>query len=737
MVTRTNPRQLSFSSGEIDPLLHRRVDYQRFQSGLAACRGFLPLPQGGITRAPGTFYRGRTRGDDVAVLVPFQFSTVDTCILEFTHLKMRVWRYGERINTSGGAIYELDTPYDAASLPSLRWVQSADVIYLVDGVRPIHKLSRFGLAQWEIEPLELATGPFRVQNLRKARKVTPSAETGTITLTATHDIFAASDVGSLFRLAPEDRTEVLLWTSNESLTVGARRRYGDRVYELTLGSGSGENPPVHVEGVAATDNSTQWRFISDGIGVVRITAVASPTSATAEVLRTIPGDCIDRATYRWSRAAWSARNGYPSCLEIYDQRLVAAATTAEPRTVWFSAAGGLEDFTEGVAADDAFSYSIAGTGSVNRVLALRRGRNGLHIYGQGEEYVSRSESRAQVIGPTTAVFDVIGANGCNGAVPICPDGDPIFIARGESRIMLQSYSLQSDSTRAGNLVRASQHIGQARFREIHWQSQPEPTAWARMADGTLAAMVYEAAEEVLGWSVHSLAGGIVESMAIVPDLNGTSETLTMVVRRVINQGLTVRNIEEMALPWGNSASSDPADACHLFASSRFTSDTEFSSVTVTHLNMREVYVWTEAGNIGPLTVPVGGVVELPFPVKSALVGLFDAGAHARTLDVQAAAPNGDTTGRRKRIKRLGIGYHKTAQARLEVIETHDTGERVSAARDLIRLPVAVPLTQAQSGITRVDLASGLAIETAIVIRPVGGAPVTITSIVPTIEEAGE
>lgn len=53
-MTRTSPQQRSFSSGEIDPLLHQRSDYQRNQSGLALCRGFLPLPQGGFTRAPGT-----------------------------------------------------------------------------------------------------------------------------------------------------------------------------------------------------------------------------------------------------------------------------------------------------------------------------------------------------------------------------------------------------------------------------------------------------------------------------------------------------------------------------------------------------------------------------------------------------------------------------------------------------------------------------------------------------------
>lgn len=737
MVTRTSPRQLAFSSGEIDPLLHRRVDYQRFQSGLALCNGFLPLPQGGFTRAPGTYYRGRTRNDGLAVLVPFQFAANDSLCLEFTANRMRVWRYGERV-TSVGAFYELVTPYDEAALPSLRWVQSADVVYLVDGLRPIHKLSRFALDNWTIEPLELDSGPFRIPNLRKQRKVTASAETGSITLTATHDTFEASDVGSLFQLEPEDRTSVLLWTSNEDLTVGARRRYGDKVYELAAGTNAGENPPVHSDGVAATDNSTRWRYISDATGIVRITAVASATSASADVLRTIPGDCAGAGnpTYRWSRGAWSARHGYPSCLEIFDQRLVAAATARDPRTVWFSAAGGLEDFTEGTDADEAFAYTVAGSGSVNRVLALRRGRNGLHIFGLGEEHASRSESRQQVIGPTTAVFDLIGSSGCNGAPPISADGDPIFIPRGEDRIMIQSYSLQSDSTRAANLSRASQHIGARRFKEMVWQNRPEPTAWLRLGDGTLAAMVYEPSEEVLGWSRHSLAGGVVESMAVVPDASGTADVLTMIVRRVIG-GQTRRFVEEQALPFGTSTDASFADACHLFAAIRRTESSAFTTVLTTHLAGQTVHVWTDRGPIGPLTVQGGGILVLPYGVTSAIVGLLDETHEARTLDIQAASPNGDTTGRWKRMKKIGIGYHRTGQAQIGIVETSAHVERQTDHGPLIPPQVAPDMVQAYSGIARVDMQSGLAREVAISVRPVGGAPVTITSIVPTIEEAGE
>lgn len=95
-MTRTSPPQVAFSSGELDPLLQRRFDYQRFQTGLAKCRGFLPLPQGAFTRAPGTIHRGATRGNAAGILVPFEFAENDALVLEFTPLKMRVSRVDER-----------------------------------------------------------------------------------------------------------------------------------------------------------------------------------------------------------------------------------------------------------------------------------------------------------------------------------------------------------------------------------------------------------------------------------------------------------------------------------------------------------------------------------------------------------------------------------------------------------------------------------------------------------------
>lgn len=737
-MTRTSPPQVAFSSGEIDPLLHRRFDYQRFQTGLAKCRGFLPLAQGGFTRAPGTLHKGSTDANAPAVLLPFVFAVNDAVTLEFTNLRMRVWRYGTLI-MDGLLPYEIATPFPEASLPLLQWVQSADVIYLTDGLREIQKLSRFALDNWTINPYVPDTGPFRVQNLDAALTLQASAATGSINLTASAAFFDANHVGSLMQLIPTNNTSVPLWTSNEAISIGNLRRYGRNVYQLTIGSNAGTNPPIHEEGEVAVDNTTRWLFLSDDTGVVRITSITSATVAVATVLKRIPKAVVDGPTYRWSEGAWSARYGYPAALEIYDQRLCAAGTPTEPRTIWFSVAGDFVDFAPGVEADSAFAYTIAGDNTVNRILNLRRGNTGLHIFALGEEYSTRSDSRAQVIGPTTAVFSSNSSFGSHTARAISPDGNPIFIGRDRRRVIMMNYSFEVDANRPAILSRASQHLGSDPFEQIVWQSSPEPMAWVRRMSGDAAVMIYDAAEDVLGWATVPVAGGVIEALAVTPNETGTADELTMIVRRQIN-GATVRFVETMTSIYGLLDGTQAiADACHFYAAADLSFGVPTTLLSVPHLIGQQVYAWTDNGEFGPLTVSVAGTVTLPAAVTHAFVGLFDQTHIVETLDIQAAAADGNTMGRQKRLHaKFGVGLHNTAQGFIQVVERDFAQtERLGDKRTLVPRRVAATLSaQAYSGVSQVPEPSGHASELALRFYPYSGAPMTVTAIIPIVQEAG-
>lgn len=742
-MTRTSPAQFAFSSGEISPLLWRRPDYQRFQTGLAACRGFLPLRQGGFTRAPGTIYRGATRSNLPARLIDFQFAANDSVVLEFTDGKMRVWRYGQLVEETGspGTPYELTTPYDDASIAKLNWVQSADVIYLADGLGPIQKLSRFALDNWTIAAANFELGPFRVQNLDKALTMQASAATGTITLTASAAFFTSSHVGSLLRLSPEDYSDVPLWTGNTTVSAGDKMRYDGKTYEVVSGTDTGVNPPTHNEGTERVQKTPniKWKYLDDGAGVVKITATASGTSATATVIKRLPQGVVDDPTYRFEEGAWSDVHGFPTAIEIYDQRFVAAASPADPRTIWFSTVGAFEDFYPGIEADSAFAYAIDGGSSVNRVLWLKRGRSGLHIGALKEEYSTKSTDSNAVIGPTTTAFSFDSGIGSRGDVrPIAPDGWPIFVSRDGRRVIEIKYNFEQDANRPRELSLPSDHLGADGFVELVWASAPQRIAWARRGNGELAAMIHDPAEEVLGWAPYSLAGGYVESVAVTADATGSHDVLTMVVRRTIG-GQTVRMVEEQAVTYGLLTGNEPiSTAVHLYAASVFQPVPATSTFSLPHLAGETVEAWTDAGSFDGLTVEGNGDVVLPNDVTHAVIGLFDATHRARTLDIQASAPDGNTMGRVKRLSMpAGIGVHRTAAGRVAVVETDfPTREHVGRSYDLVPRAVAEDLTMSYSGISKPQFGSGHADEVALEFTPVSGAPMTITGIVPPITEAG-
>ncbi|MFN3953213.1 MAG: hypothetical protein ACK4LQ_02090 [Pararhodobacter sp.] len=736
-MTRVSVLQNVFSSGEISPRLHHRIDFQRFQTGVQAANGFVPTRQGAITRAPGTLFWGRTRQDAFCRLLPFEFSAEDAVLLEFYAGIMRVRRYGELV-MDGAQPYELAHPFEAQDLPNLSWVQSADVIYIADGRRPIQRLSRFALDHWTIEAQPIDTGPFRLRNTDEAKAVTASAETGSVTLTASADLFLPGHVGSLFSMEPVDWTDVAIWTQDTPITAGTTRmRYDGKLYLATAGANTGFVPPQHERGTQKVDQETgaTWQYLSDGRGVLRITAVASPTSATAQVIRRIP--IAGSATWRWAEGAWSDVYGYPAQLELYDQRFIAAASESEPRTVWLSAAGGgYADFAEGERPDDAFALIIDGDGSQNPVQWLARGDRALHIGALNEEYSLRSEGRNTIVAATTARLGMDSKIGGAPLRPIAPDGAPIFISRDGAKVFEIRYVIEHDANVSVELSLPSDHLGEAGFDQVVWQSAPWRMAWLRRGDGSLACLLHDRQENVLGWAPLTLAGGVVEDIAVTPSICHSMDLLVMVITRAVG-GQLRRHIEVQAAPHGVAMRACNIPPAHLYSAVVHSGEAQ-QDFNLSHLVGETVEIWTSEGRFEPQVVPHHGTVTLPEPVTLAEIGLFDHTHFLETLDLQAAAPDGSPWGRRKKLSSLGaIGLHRSQGGFVQAV-ARELGEapRLGAQVPLVKTTVGNDPAQFFSGIVRPDLNVGVAREIGLRFTPYSGAALTLTALSVNLQEQG-
>lgn len=229
------------------------------------------------------------------------------------------------VYVSGGTVaqyIEIASPYQEADLAQLRFAQSADVLTIVHPDYPQQEFRRTSATDFELVPAVYNDGPFLDLNADTSIFVHASARRGSVTLTATGNIFTADQVGALFYLEQKNLALIPPWEPNKKLvddstsTLGLKRRSDGKTYlcvtDYTPTSGkeawTGTVRPIHEKGTVADGDGNAlndtlveragvaWEYRDSGFGIVRITAYTSPTQVTATVLRALPEACIGGAT---------------------------------------------------------------------------------------------------------------------------------------------------------------------------------------------------------------------------------------------------------------------------------------------------------------------------------------------------------------------------------------------------------------------------------------------------------
>ena len=198
---RTTLALTSFVSGEFSAKLDGRTDFAKYQTSCKTLENFLVHPQGAATRRVGTQYISEVKDSSKKTrLIPFEFSTTQTYILEFGNQYIRFYKDKGQI-LSGGSAYEISSPYLEAELFDIKFAQSADVMYLVHPNHETSKLSRTGHTSWSLDEVEFTDGPYLALNTTSTT-MSPSATTGSgITITASANTFVSTDVGRLINFS--------------------------------------------------------------------------------------------------------------------------------------------------------------------------------------------------------------------------------------------------------------------------------------------------------------------------------------------------------------------------------------------------------------------------------------------------------------------------------------------------------------------------------------------------------
>ncbi|BCV03529.1 MAG: hypothetical protein CM15mV69_130 [Caudoviricetes sp.] len=192
----------NFTAGELSPRLDGRNDLSKYPAGCKTLENMVIYPHGAAARRPGTQFISEVKTSSASTrLIPFEFSTVQTYILEFGNQYIRVYKDKGQV-LSGGAgssPVEISTPYLTAQLFDIKFAQSADVMYITHPSHATRKLSRTGHTSWTLTEVDFTNGPFLDTN-SSTTTLQPSGTSGSVTITASASTFVSTDVGRLVRI---------------------------------------------------------------------------------------------------------------------------------------------------------------------------------------------------------------------------------------------------------------------------------------------------------------------------------------------------------------------------------------------------------------------------------------------------------------------------------------------------------------------------------------------------------
>jgi hypothetical protein len=298
------PSWNTFNAGELSPLIDGRTDQEKYFAGCKRLENFIPSVQGPVVRRGGTRYLGATKANGRVWLVPFEFSSIQSYMLEFGDGYIRFWTNRGQLLDSG-LPYEIVSPWAASDLTTvegtfaLRTVQSGDVMWIChqNGTVQPYTLARFGATDWQLNKVLFRNGPFQDVDGQNAIVVSISASQGTgLNLWSSADLFRSTDVDTSFYLESQDLLSTPPWKVDTTTSTGTLRRYDGNVYQAVAVGSSGKTgnvPPTHLLGDAIDgEGGVTWRYLHSGYGWVRITAYVSPTQVTVDVISYVPGDIV-------------------------------------------------------------------------------------------------------------------------------------------------------------------------------------------------------------------------------------------------------------------------------------------------------------------------------------------------------------------------------------------------------------------------------------------------------------
>jgi len=757
-MAQASPILSNFTAGELSPRLDGRTDINKYGNGCKTLQNFVVQPHGGASRRSGTKYVNEVKNSaHNARLIPFEFNVTQSYILEFGDQYFRIHKDGGTVVSSGSAV-EVTTPYLHTELSELKFTQSADVMYIVHPNHAPRKITRTSHTAWTITEVAFRRGPMQDANTTTTT-LTASARTGNVTITASADTFVSTDVGRLVKLH-NGYAKISSFTNATTVVAAVQENERGNTelepsYTATTISFSEGDPSS--TGLEHNDRmvDTAGKFVEQGFEVGMSVVISGASTSgnnkssalivqvTQDTILLSPSvDLVDEAAGQsitiagvitadddWSLGAFSATTGHPAAVTFYQSRLVFAATSGQPQTVFFSVSGDFENFTGGVDASAALIYTL-GSNQVNVIRYLQSGRVLLVGTSGGEFVVTASEDAP--ISPTNTVIRRQATYGSADVQPVQVGNVTLFVQRARRKLRELVFDLNTDSYVAPDMTILAEHVTESGIKEISLQQEPNNVVWCVLNNGKLVGMTYRREEDVVAWHQHLMGGsftdsgttyayGYVESVAsIAGDLN--EDTVYLIVKRTIN-GSTKRYVEFFTV---SDFGDDIADAFFVDCGLTYSGSAATSISGLTHLEGQTVSILADGATHPDRTV-ASGAVALASSATKAHVGLAYTST-LQTMRLDAGGTEGTSQGKTKRVQDVTLRLFESVGAKVG-----------SSATELDRIPFRSSADAMSSAIGLftgdkfVEFRGGFETDGFVVVQQDQPLPLTLLSILPRLQ----
>lgn len=721
----------SFAGGELSPEMFGRIDDVKFQTGAAKMRNFIATPQGPAENRPGTAFVAETKDSTKrARLIPFTYSTTQTMVLEVGDRYLRFHTQGATLQagspaayngatayvigdlvSSGGtnyyciapttgnappnatywyplpsSAYEIPTPYLEADIPTIHYVQSADVLTLVHPNYAPRELRRLGATTWTLStisfvaPVAVPGAPTVTASRGDALNITgiTKANPGVITTVGNHGFAVGDSIyvdgGTMTQLAgfylvnsvpaantlsvkaydtgvPVNTTSYTTWTSGGFVQFGDKSLDFDNYYVVTAiaqnavdeSAASPSGNVINNLNAIGAKNTISWSAVS---GALRYNIYKRQSGLYGYIGQTASTSFDDDniapdmgITPPIVETPFVGAGNYPRAVSYFEQRRIFAGTNNAPQTMWMTRSGTESDLSYTLPSKDSDRINIRvaarEANTINHIVPLTQ----LLLLTSAAEW-RVSPVNSDVLTPSTISVRPQSYIGANDVQPEIVNNTVVYCAARGGHVRELGYSWQASGFVTGDLsIRAAHLFDDLDITDMCYSKAPQPILWFVSSNGNLLGLTYMPEQQIGAWHQHD-TDGLFESTTAVAE--GSEDRVYVIVKRTIG-GNTKRYVERMA-----SRQITTLDRC-FFVDCGLTYDG--NNATATTVTVSGGTTW---GPSDVLTITASSAL-FQFPSTS-----------TPPTDINDAIVLTDAAGNKYRLRIIGTSSTTVATARVDV-----------------------------------------------------------------------